>query len=85
VSMRFAVWTLTDVSLAVLILVSLAAGLVIAGVPLWLQRWSLRRRARTLEARVRQLEISLADRDRALLVQRPAPAPPRDLAAGGGG
>lgn len=84
VSMRFAVWTLTNVSLAVLVLASLVAGLVIAGVPLWIQRWNLRRRAHTLEVRVRQLETSLADRDRALLAQRPAPAPPSDIAAGGG-
>lgn len=53
---RFLVWTLDGVPVAALVLLSLAAGLIIAGVPLWLGRWRLRSRARALEARVATLE-----------------------------
>jgi uncharacterized integral membrane protein len=89
VSVKFIVWTLHDVSLAGLVLGALGAGLIVVGLPLWLQRWRLRSRVRTLETQVRQLETSLADRERALLAQRatpparpPSPAPdPRDRAA----
>ncbi len=61
---RFLFWVIDGVPVAALVLLSLAAGLVVAGVPLWLGRWRLRARARALEARVATLE-------------RPAPpAPP---------
>jgi uncharacterized integral membrane protein len=60
---RFLFWVVDGVPVAALVLLSLAAGLVVAGVPLWLGRWRLRARARTLEARVAALE-------------RPAPSPP---------
>ena len=53
---RFFVWNLDGVPLAGLILGSLAAGLVIAGVPLGIQRWRARSQARRLEAQVRNLE-----------------------------
>jgi uncharacterized integral membrane protein len=75
VPVRFLRWTTPPTSLAALILLALAAGLVVAGVPLWLQRWRLRARVRTLEAQVRQLETALADRDRALLAARTPPGP----------
>ena len=66
VGVRFLIWSLRDVPLAALVLVSFAAGLVLTGVPLWFTRWRLASRARTLEAQVRQLETALAERDRAL-------------------
>ena len=53
---RFLAWNLEGVPLAGLILGALAAGLVIAGIPLGLQRWNARAQARRLEARVRELE-----------------------------
>jgi uncharacterized integral membrane protein len=68
-TVRVFVWNLAGVPLAGLILGAFAAGLVIAGVPLGLQRWRARARARRLEARVRELEAAAAQRDR-------TPAPP---------
>ena len=53
---RFLAWNLEGVPLAGLILGALAAGLVIAGIPLGIQRWNARAQARRLEARVRELE-----------------------------
>lgn len=53
---RFLFWVIDGVPVAALVLLSLAAGLIVAGVPLWLGRWRLRARARTLEARVATLE-----------------------------
>jgi uncharacterized integral membrane protein len=49
VTVRVLVWQFPDVPIAVVVLASLGAGLVIAGVPLLLQRWNLRRRIRRLE------------------------------------
>jgi uncharacterized integral membrane protein len=57
---RFLVWNLENVPLAGLILGALAAGLVIAGVPLGIQRWAARKQVRRLEARVKDLEAALA-------------------------
>jgi uncharacterized integral membrane protein len=71
VAVRFLTWILPVTSIAALVLAALAAGIVLAGVPLWIQRWRLRARVRTLEVQVRQLETSLTERDRALL-GRPA-------------
>jgi uncharacterized integral membrane protein len=59
---RFLFWVIESVPVAALVLLSLAAGVIVAGVPLCLGRWRLRARARTLEARVAALE-------------RPAPSP----------
>jgi uncharacterized integral membrane protein len=56
VQVRFLFWVLDGVPVAALVLLSLAAGLIVAGVPLWIARWRLRTRARTLEARVAALE-----------------------------
>src|SRR3989442_4162022 len=53
---RFLAWQLESVPLAGLVLGALAAGLVIAGIPLGLQRWQARAQARRLEARVKELE-----------------------------
>ena len=56
--------------------VSVGAGIVVAGIPLSLQRWRLRARTRTLEARVRMLETAVEERTRAVLGQPPTPRPP---------
>jgi uncharacterized integral membrane protein len=53
---RFLFWVIDGVPVAALVLLSLAAGIIVAGVPLWLGRWRLRARTRTLEARVATLE-----------------------------
>lgn len=75
VPVTFLAWTLPSVSVAGLTLVALASGVVATGVPLWIQRWRLRARVRALDAQVRQLETSLAERDRALLARPPSPGP----------
>jgi len=63
-TVRVFVWNLAGVPLAGLILGAFAAGLVIAGVPLGIQRWRARARARRLEARVRDLEAAATPRDK---------------------
>ena len=73
-TVRVFVWNLAGVPLAGLILGAFAAGLVIAGIPLAIQRWRARARARRLEARVRELEAAAAQRDKTL-VTPPRPAP----------
>src|SRR6267142_110804 len=55
-AVRFLAWQLESIPLAGLILGALAAGLVVAGIPLGLQRWQARAQARRLEARVKELE-----------------------------
>jgi uncharacterized integral membrane protein len=75
VSVRFLVWTVPEVSAAAVILLALVAGLVIAAIPLWIQRWRLRVRVRSLELQVRQLETAVTERDKALLARPPAPRP----------
>ncbi len=63
-SIRFLVWRLQDVPLATVILVSVAAGIVLAGVPLWFERWRLRVRVRSLETRLAAAEALLGEHDR---------------------
>jgi uncharacterized integral membrane protein len=65
-----------ELPLSALVLLSLAAGIVVTGIPLSLQRWRLRARTRTLEARVRMLETAVEERTRAVLGQPPPPRPP---------
>jgi len=60
-TVRFIVWNLDGVPLAGLILGAFGAGLLIAGVPLGIQRWRARSQARRLEAHVRNLQ---AERDK---------------------
>lgn len=74
---QFAVWSIDAVPLAAVVLLALAAGLVLAGVPLLLQRWRLRARVRAAETRVAELE-----RQREALEPSSAPAPPRPRAYG---
>ncbi len=72
IDIRFLVWRLSNVPVAVLALVSLATGLVIAGVPLSIGRWRSRRRVRALQVQVQQTQATLADRECALTTrQRP--------------
>ena len=66
-SVRFLVWTLDDLPLAAVALIALAAGLIVAGLPLWISRWRWRSRSRVCEARAAMLERALAERDEALL------------------
>jgi uncharacterized integral membrane protein len=55
-TVRFLIWTREGVPLSAVVLCALAAGLIVAGLPLTFQRWRLRVRARRLEARVKALE-----------------------------
>jgi uncharacterized integral membrane protein len=75
-SIRFAVWSLDGVPLAGLVLVSLVAGIIVAGVPLWIQRWRLRSRVRALERRVQALESAPPERAPAPTALPPRSAPP---------
>ena len=63
-SVHFLVWSVGAMPISSVILFALAVGLVIGAVPLWIQRWRLRSRARGLENRISELERTLADRDR---------------------
>jgi len=61
-SIRFLLWKLETVPLATLILVALAAGVVLVGSPLVIDRWRLRARVRELEARAASAEAPLLQR-----------------------
>ena len=58
---QFAVWSIDNVPVAAVVLLALAAGLVVAGVPLLIQRWRLRARLRALETRLAVLEREASD------------------------
>ena len=75
-SVRFLGWALDGVPLAGAILGSLAAGMLVVGIPLVISRWSWRRRARAAETKADMLQAALKDREAALLAQRPASPPP---------
>jgi len=62
-SVRFLVWTLGGLPLAAVALASLAVGLVVAGLPLWIRSWRWRSPARSAETRVAMLERARADQD----------------------
>jgi uncharacterized integral membrane protein len=51
VTVKFVLWELPDLPVAAIVLASLAAGLIIAGLPLSFRLWRLRSRVRSLEAR----------------------------------
>lgn len=70
-SIRFLAWTLDGLPLAAVALIALGAGLVVSGLPLGVSRWRWRSRARSCAARVAMLERALAERDEALLRDRP--------------
>ena len=78
---RLFAWTVEDLPLAALILASLAGGLVIAGVPLMIQRWRIRARLRAAERRIAELEAAAATRAEGARAPgppepRPRPSPP---------
>jgi uncharacterized integral membrane protein len=74
-SVRFLFWSADGLPVGAVILVSLAAGIVVAGLPLLVRSVRWRSRARTLEARVQMLERAVAERDQAVLKKTAAPAP----------
>jgi putative membrane protein len=63
-SVRFLVWHL-DIPLATIILVSVALGVVLVGVPLLIERWRLRSRLRSLESRLGAAELPADEGDQA--------------------
>lgn len=69
---RFLAWRLETVPVAVLVLVTLGAGLLIAGVPLAIRLAVWRSRARSYESRIPALEAAARERER-----QPLRAPPR--------
>jgi uncharacterized integral membrane protein len=75
-AVEFLLWRREGMPVSALILASLGAGLIVAGVPLTIQKWRLRARLRTLETRVRMLETALEERTRAMLGQSAPPRPP---------
>jgi uncharacterized integral membrane protein len=56
VTVRFLGWFVPDLPVAAVVLLSLAAGMLLAGFPLWIQRWRCRARCRALEARLQATE-----------------------------
>jgi uncharacterized integral membrane protein len=75
-SVRFLIWTVESVPVAGVALASLAVGLVVAALPLWIRVWRWHSRARSAEARIAMLEKNLVERDQALLRHRPSENPP---------
>jgi uncharacterized integral membrane protein len=75
-AVRFALWRLGGVPIAGLVLGSLGAGLLIAGLPLWIRLTVWRSRARSHETRATMLERTVEERDRQLLRMPPSTAPP---------
>jgi uncharacterized integral membrane protein len=63
---RFVVWRL-ELPLAGLVLASLGAGLLVAGLPLAIRLSVWRSRARAQESRANMLQTAVEDRDRQLL------------------
>jgi uncharacterized integral membrane protein len=66
-TVRLLIWRLETVPVAVLVLVALGAGLLIAGLPLAIKLGVWRSRARSFESRARMLETAVGERDRQLL------------------
>jgi uncharacterized integral membrane protein len=66
-TVRFLVWRLEAVPLAGLVLATLGAGLLIAGLPLAIRLSVWRARARTQETRASMLQAAVEERDRQLL------------------
>jgi hypothetical protein len=68
-------WDAEGVSLAAVILLSAAIGVVLVGPALWIERWRLRRRVRDLEARLAAAPRVEAPRVEAPRVEAPPSAP----------
>jgi len=64
-SVRFLFWQLDAVPLAGIMLVSVALGVVLVGVPLLVERWRLRSRLRALESRLSTAETLPGEQDSA--------------------
>jgi len=64
-AIRFLIWQLDAVPLAGIMLVSVALGVVLVGVPLLVERWRLRSRLRALESRLGAEETVIGEQDRA--------------------
>lgn len=77
-ALKFLTWSVDAMPLAGAILLALGAGLVVAGLPLGVERWRWRSRARSAEVRCAMLEKALGEREAALLRQRPTPPPARE-------
>lgn len=73
---QFLVWTLEGLPVAAVALVSLAIGLIVAGLPLWIRSWRWRSQARSAQARAAMLDKALAERDQMLLRRQAPPEPP---------
>jgi uncharacterized integral membrane protein len=58
-TVRLFAWTFSDVTLAAVILGSLALGILLVGVPLGIGRWWLRSRMRSLQTRLSAAESRL--------------------------
>jgi uncharacterized integral membrane protein len=83
VSLHFLIWSLPPAPLATVILLFAAAGIVLVGVPLWIDRWRLRARARTLEVRLASAEALLGTDAPPARPPRPAEPPESEPPAGG--
>jgi len=75
VSVRFLSWTVPEASVAAVILIALVTGLLIAAIPLWIQRWRLRVRVRALESQVGQLESALEQLNKVAMAPRSSAIP----------
>ncbi|MBI1734420.1 MAG: LapA family protein [Candidatus Rokubacteria bacterium] len=76
VSVRLLAWSLS-LPLASVILMSVASGIVIVGLPLWFDRWRLRSRTRALEDRLAAADAQRAAALRAETERRTPPSPER--------
>jgi uncharacterized integral membrane protein len=65
ISIRFLFWQLEAVPLATVILLAVGGGVVLAGLPLVVDRWRLRARVRALEAQAASAEALLTQRAQA--------------------
>lgn len=59
-SVRFLIWTV-PAPLATVILISVGSGVVLAGLPLWINGWRWRARTRALERRLAKVGISVTE------------------------
>jgi uncharacterized integral membrane protein len=73
---QFLMWTIEGLPVAAVALVSLAIGLVVAGLPLWIRSWRWRSQARSAQARAAMLDKAVAERDQMLLRRQAPPEPP---------
>lgn len=70
-TVRFLVWRIETVPLAILVLASVLVGVFVAWLPLAIRLSVWRARARSLESRAGMLQAAVEERDRQLLRQPP--------------